>query len=59
MYFWFLLGIVVFNISYLPLMYANKYLLNTEYDLNTFLILFLNILKNGFIIFGIIWSQRK
>lgn len=58
-FFWFLLGIVVFNISYLPLMYANKYLLNNEYYLNRFLTLFLNILKNGFIIFGIIWSQRK
>lgn len=59
LYFWYLLGILLFNIAYLPLMISQKHFFKMEYDLNRFLILFLNILKNGFIIFGIIWSQRK
>lgn len=58
-FFWYLLGIILFNIAYIPLLFIVNDFIKIDFLLYNILLIFLNILKNGFIIFGIIWTQKK
>ncbi|MES2747714.1 MAG: hypothetical protein V4648_05015 [Bacteroidota bacterium] len=59
-YFWFILGVLLFYIPFLPFMLASKMFLFNDLGAMFSVVLFvLNLLMYGSFIVGFIWSQKK
>jgi hypothetical protein len=58
-FFWFIIGILIFHIPYLPFMLSlNWFLINQESTIYGIIIFFLNLLMNSIFIIGFIWSEK-
>jgi hypothetical protein len=59
-YFWFILGILIFHVPFLPFMLSLKWFL-IDYNQSVYysILFFLNLLMNGCFIIGFVWSEKK
>ncbi len=59
-FFWFVLGILIFHVPFLPFMLSLEWFL-IEYSSTTYglILFFLNLLMNTSFIIGFIWSEKK
>jgi hypothetical protein len=59
-FFWFVLGILIFHVPFLPFMLSLEWFL-IDYSSTTYgiILFFLNLLMNTSFIIGFIWSQKK
>ncbi len=59
-YFWFVIGILIFHVSFLPFMFTSMFFLLENNDAVFNLVLFvLNLLMHSCFIIGFIWSEKK
>jgi hypothetical protein len=60
LFFWFVLGILIFHVPFLPFMLSLEWFL-IEYSSITYglILFFLNLLMNTSFIIGFVWSQKK
>lgn len=59
-YFWFVIGILIFHVSFLPFMFASLFFLLENNDAIFNLVLFvLNLLMHSCFVIGFIWSEKK
>ena len=58
-FFWFIIGILIFHIPYLPFMLSLEwFLINQDSPIYGIIIFFLNLLMNSIFIIGFIWSEK-
>lgn len=59
-FFWFILGILLFHVPYLPFMLAiNWFLIESTDSIYSLVLFILNVLMYGCFIIGFIWSEKK
>jgi hypothetical protein len=59
-YFWFVLGILIFHVSFLPFMFASLFFLLENNDAILVYVLFaLNLLMHSCFLIGFIWSEKR
>ena len=59
-YFWFVIGILIFHVSFLPFMFASLFfLLENNYTIFNLVLFVLNLLMHSCFVIGFIWSEKK
>jgi hypothetical protein len=59
-YFWFILGILVFHVPFLPFMLAIKwFLIKNDETIFSLVLFILNLLMNTCFIIGFLWSEKR
>lgn len=59
-FFWFILGVLLFHVPFLPFMLAIKwFLIESNETIYSLMLFILNLLMYGCFIFGFIWSEKK
>lgn len=59
-YFWFILGILLFHVPFLPFMLAiDWFLIERVESIYSFVLFFLNLLMHSCFIIGFIWTEKK
>ncbi|TWI00639.1 hypothetical protein IQ05_01296 [Flavobacterium tiangeerense] len=59
-YFWFILGILLFHVPFLPFMLAIKwFLIKNDESIFSLVLFILNLLMNGCFIIGFLWSEKR
>ena len=59
-YFWFILGILLFHVPFLPFMLAIKwFLIKNDESIFSLVLFILNLLMNSCFIIGFLWSEKR
>lgn len=59
-YFWFILGILLFHVPFLPFMLAIKwFLIKNDESIFSLVLFILNLLMNSSFIIGFLWSEKR
>jgi hypothetical protein len=59
-FFWYILGILVFHVPFLPFMLAlNWFLIRQDDSIFSLVVFILNVLAHGCFIIGFLWSEKK
>jgi len=59
-FFWYILGILVFHVPFLPFMLAIKwFLINQDESIFSLVLFILNFLAHGCFIIGFLWSEKR
>ena len=58
-YFWFVIGILIFHVSFLPFMVASLFFLLKYDKILDYVLFVLNLLMHSCFVIGFIWSEKK